>query len=73
MDRQGKKLVHTNIKNNDFTFFLKLVAPYQHDIQICSITCSSSPMCERSEPGTDALKGLQYFSPGQARERAALG
>ncbi len=30
-------------------------------------------MCERSEPKTDALKGQQYFSPGQARERAALG
>ncbi len=22
MDRQGQKLVHTNIKNNDFEFFL---------------------------------------------------
>ena len=30
-------------------------------------------MCERSEPETDALKGLPYFSPGQARKRAALG
>ena len=28
MDRQGKKLVHTNVKNNDFDYFLKLVAPY---------------------------------------------
>jgi hypothetical protein len=28
MDRDGKKLVHTNIKNNDFNFFLKLVAPW---------------------------------------------
>ena len=25
MDRQGKKLVHTNVKDNDFAFFLKLV------------------------------------------------
>jgi transposase len=35
MDRQGKKLVHTNIKNNDFEFFLKLVAPYRHDLTVC--------------------------------------
>ncbi len=35
MDRQGKKLVHTNIKNNDFDFFLKLVEPYRHDLTVC--------------------------------------
>ncbi len=36
MDRQGKKLVHTNVKNNDFDFFLKLVAPYRHDLTVCA-------------------------------------
>jgi len=36
MDRDGKKLVHTNIKNNDFGFFLKLVAPYRHDLTVCA-------------------------------------
>ena len=35
MDRQGQKLVHTNVKNNDFKFFLKLVAPYRHDLTVC--------------------------------------
>jgi transposase len=35
MDRQGKKLVHTNVKNNDFEFFLKLVAPYRHSLTVC--------------------------------------
>ena len=35
MDRQGKKLVHTNVKNNDFDFFLKLVTPYRHDLTVC--------------------------------------
>jgi transposase len=35
MDRQGKKLVHTNVKNNDFGFFLKLVEPYQQDLTVC--------------------------------------
>jgi len=35
MDRDGKKLVHTNIKNNDFDYFLKLIAPYRHDLTIC--------------------------------------
>ena len=36
LDRTGKKLVHTNIKNNDFDFFLKLVAPYRHDLTVCA-------------------------------------
>lgn len=35
MDRQGKKLVHTNVKDNDFDFFLKRVAPYRHDLTVC--------------------------------------
>jgi transposase len=35
MDRQGKKLVHTNVKNNDFDFFLKLIEPYKHDLTVC--------------------------------------
>jgi len=35
MDRQGKKLLHTNIRNNDFAYFLKLVAPYRHDLTVC--------------------------------------
>jgi len=36
MDRDGKKLVHTNIKNNDFDYFLKLIAPYKHDLTVCA-------------------------------------
>jgi transposase len=36
MDRDGRKLVHTNIRNNDFAFFLKLVAPYRHDLTVCA-------------------------------------
>jgi transposase len=35
MDRQGKKLVHTNVKHNDFDYFLKLVQPYRHDLTVC--------------------------------------
>src|SRR6266478_3694201 len=35
MDRQGKKLVHTNVLNNDFKYFLKLVEPYKHDLTVC--------------------------------------
>src|SRR5947207_4894495 len=35
MDRQGKKLVHTNVLNNDFEYFLKLVEPYKHDLTVC--------------------------------------
>ena len=33
MDRAGKVLVHQNIKNNDFTFFLKLVEP-KHEREV---------------------------------------
>jgi transposase len=36
MDRDGKKLVHTNVRNNDFAYFLKLVAPYRHDLTVCA-------------------------------------
>jgi transposase len=36
MDRAGKILVHTNIRNNDFEYFLKLVAPYRHDLTVCA-------------------------------------
>jgi len=36
LDRTGKKLVHTNIKNNDFAYFLKLVAPYRRDLTVCA-------------------------------------
>ena len=35
MDRQGKKLVHTNVRDNNFKFFLKLVQPYQHSLTVC--------------------------------------
>ena len=35
MNRQGKKLVHTNVLNNDFDYFLKLVEPYKHDLTVC--------------------------------------
>jgi len=35
MDRQGKKRVHTNVKDNDFSFFLKLIEPYKHDLTVC--------------------------------------
>src|SRR2546430_9508194 len=35
MDRQGKKLVHTNVKDNDFAYFLKLIEPYKHSLTVC--------------------------------------
>lgn len=42
MDRDGNILVHRNIKNNDFAFFLKLVEPYKHDL---TVTCESCFVC----------------------------
>lgn len=35
MDRQGNKRVHTNVKDNDFNFFLKLIEPYRTDLTVC--------------------------------------
>lgn len=35
MDQQGKELVHTNVKDNDFAYFLKLVEPYKHSLTVC--------------------------------------
>lgn len=35
MDRQGKKLIHTNVRGNDFAFFLKLIEPYKHSLTVC--------------------------------------
>ena len=34
MDRQGNKLLHTNIRNNDFDYFLKRVAPYRANLTV---------------------------------------
>ena len=39
MNREGKKLLHTNIKGNDFNYFLKRVEPYRHDLTVvCECT-----------------------------------
>jgi transposase len=35
MDSQGEKLLHMNIKNNDFEFFLKKIAPWRDDMTVC--------------------------------------
>ena len=39
VDREGRILVHRNIKDNDFEFFLKVVAPYRHSLTVCSECC----------------------------------
>jgi transposase len=39
MDREGNILVHKNIRGNDFSFFLKLVAPYRHDLTVVCECC----------------------------------
>lgn len=39
MDRQGNKRVHTNIRGNDFDYFLGRVEPYRHDLTVvCECT-----------------------------------
>jgi len=42
MNRAGDVLVHRNIRDNDFEFFLKLVEPYRHDL---TVTCESCFVC----------------------------
>jgi transposase len=39
MDPAGNILVHKNIKGNEFAFFLKLVAPYRHDLTVVCECC----------------------------------
>jgi len=39
MDRDGNILVHRNVRQNDFGYFLKLVEPYRHDL---TVTCEST-------------------------------
>ena len=34
MDREGKILVHQNVKGNDFACFLKIATPYLHDLTV---------------------------------------
>ncbi len=36
MDRQGRKLVRDNVKDNDFACFLKLIKPCRHDLTVCA-------------------------------------
>ena len=35
MDRQGHKLLHTNIRNNDFEYFLSRIGPWRDDLTVC--------------------------------------
>ena len=39
MDRQGNKLVHSNIQGNDWDFFLKRIEPYRHSL---TVVCEST-------------------------------
>jgi transposase len=35
MNKDGKILVHRNVRRNDFDYFLKIVDPYRHDLTVC--------------------------------------
>jgi len=39
MDAAGEKMLHTNIRNNDFGYFLSRVEPYRHDM---TVVCEST-------------------------------
>ena len=60
MDRQGKKLVHCNVKNNDFPFFLKLIDPYKHNLTVGARECMFGwywlvDACQGSQPDESYL------------------
>ena len=35
MNKDGRILVHRNVRRNDFDYFLKIVNPYRHDLTVC--------------------------------------
>ncbi len=35
MDREGNKLVHTNVTGNDWQYFLSRIKPYRDDLTVC--------------------------------------
>jgi transposase len=39
MNRAGNILVHENIQKNDFSYYLKLVEPYRHDLTVTFESC----------------------------------
>ncbi len=39
MNKEGDKLLHVNIKGNDFDYFLKRIEPYKHDM---TVVCEST-------------------------------
>src|SRR6266567_5448833 len=80
MDRKGKKLVHTNVKDNDFNFFLKLIEPYKHDITAttkvlragaCAPALWSSP-AEHSGDGALAQSNSQSKWPSIAQSQSGV-
>lgn len=47
MDDKGNKLIHQNIKENDFDYFLKIVEPYHHDLTVaCESTFNWYWLCD---------------------------
>jgi len=35
MDREGNKLVHTNVTGNDWDYFMSRIKPYRDDLTVC--------------------------------------
>ena len=63
MNKEGKILVHKNIKNNDFDYFLKVVAPYRHDLTVaCESTFSRA---SRDGPDRGSVSGNEASAKWQ--------
>jgi len=70
MDRQGKKLVHTNVKDNDFKFFLKLVADQKSRLpRVCAAADGAR---YRPDLGPDHSPRNRRHSPLPQRQRLPL-
>ena len=63
MDREGRILLHRNIRANDFAFFLKLAKPYLH--QGC--------VKKATHRGRFALPHPPFLGKGRARHPCQAG
>ena len=69
MDAQGNKLLHMNIKNNDFEFFLKKIAPGDTTSPSAANACSvgtGSPMPARTQVSNSSSPTRSISRPSMA-------
>ena len=67
MNREGEILLHRNIRNNDFLYFLKVVESYRHDLTVaCECTFNWYWLCD------DCYDASIHFALGHALYMKAI-